>query len=151
MVVIVVICVKKNPSMLHKERNTRINVVILAVIAVIALLLSILTHYYSTLTSNKILDIASQEVRSNTRIEAHDISQIIANKLQTVETLLETLAEAPSIHNNDYKRADIGINTRQNSSSDLTDFYMWLDRNGKINWISNINESVYLREVSNLC
>ena len=35
------------------------------------------------------------------------------------------------------------INTRQNSSNDITDFYMWLNKDGKINWISNINESTY--------
>jgi signal transduction histidine kinase len=88
-------------------------------------------------------DIASQEVRSNARIEVHDISQILANKLQTVAALLQTLAEAPALHNNEYKRADIVINNRQHSSGDLTDFYMWLDKNGKINWLSNINETTY--------
>ena len=129
--------------MVDKERTLRTNIVILAVVAVIALTLSIMSYQYSILTSNKIIDVASQEVRSNTRIEAHDISQILANKLQTVGTLLQTLSESPAIHNNEYKRADIVINTRQRSSSDLTDFYMWLDKNGKINWISNINESIY--------
>jgi hypothetical protein len=55
-----VICVKKAHSMPYrdKERNPKINVLILAVIAVIALLLSILVYYFSTVTSNKILDIA---------------------------------------------------------------------------------------------
>jgi len=126
-----------------KERNPKINVLILAVIAVIALLLSILVYYFSTVTSNKILDIASQEVRSNTVIEAHHISQILANKLQTVGALLQTLAQSPAIHNNEYKRAYIVINARQQPSSDLTDFYMWLNKDGRINWISNINESIY--------
>jgi hypothetical protein len=123
--------------------NRRMNIVILAVIVVIASLLSILAYYYSGLTSNKILDIASQEVRSNTLMEAHDISQILANKLQTVGALLQTLAQSPAIHNNEYKRAYIVINTRQQPSSDLTDFYMWLNKDGRINWISNINESIY--------
>jgi signal transduction histidine kinase len=134
---------KKMPSMLDKERSPRTNIVILVVIAGIALVLSIFSYQYSILTSNKIVDIASQEVRSNTRIEVHDISQILANKLQTVGALLQTLAEAPALHNNEYKRADIVINNRQHSSGDLTDFYMWLDKNGKINWISNINETTY--------
>lgn len=126
-----------------KERNPKINVLILAVIAVIALLLSILVYYFSTVTSNKILDIASQEVRSNTVIETHHISQILANKLQTVGALLQTLAQSPAIHNNEYKIAYIVINARQQPSSDLTDFYMWLNKDGRINWISNINESIY--------
>ncbi|MFZ0510943.1 MAG: hypothetical protein WAM14_05000, partial [Candidatus Nitrosopolaris sp.] len=63
--------------------------------------------------------------------------------MQTVGALLQTLAEASALHNNEYQRAEIGINSRQHSSSDLTDFYMWLDKNGKINWISNINETTY--------
>ena len=129
--------------MLKKKRTRKTNIIILALIAVVALLLSIFAYQYSTLTSNKIVDIASQEVRSNARIEVHDVSQILANKLQTVGALLQTLTESPAIHNNEYKRADIVINSRQHSSSGLTDFYMWLDKNGKINWISNINETTY--------
>ena len=70
--------------MLDEERSSRTNIVILAVIAGIALVLSISSYEYSILTSNKIVDIASQEVRSNTRIEVHDISLILANKVQTV-------------------------------------------------------------------
>ena len=58
------------------------------------------------------MDIASGEVRSNTRIEAHDISLILTNKLQTVGALLQTLADSPAIHNNEYKRADTVIDTR---------------------------------------
>jgi signal transduction histidine kinase len=129
--------------MLDKERKSRTNIIILAVIVGIVLIISILLYQYSVLTSNKIDEIASKEVRSNSRIQVHDISQILANKLQTVGALLQTLAEAPALHNNEYKRTDTVVNTRQNSSSDLTDFYMWLDKNGKINWISNINESTY--------
>jgi signal transduction histidine kinase len=131
--------------MLNKEPSPRSTIVILTAIAIagIALMLSLLSYQFFIIASNKIVDIASHEVRSNVRIEVHDISQILANKLQTVGSLLQTLAESPAIHNNEYKRADIVINTRQHSSSDLTDFYMWLDKNGKINWISNINESTY--------
>jgi signal transduction histidine kinase len=130
-------------SVLKKERISKTNIVILAVVATVAVGVSIFSYQYSTFTSNKIGDIASQEVRSNARIEVHDISQILANKLQTVAALLQTLAEAPALHNNEYKRADIVINNRQHSSGDLTDFYMWLDKNGKINWLSNINETTY--------
>lgn len=132
--------------MSYTQKNVRIsntNIVIVSVIAAVVLGTSIFAYQYSTSTSHKIVDIASQEVRSNTRIEVHDISQIFTNKLQTVGALLQTLSESPAIHNNEYKRAAIVVNTRQHSSNDLTDFYMWLDKNGKINWISNINESTY--------
>ena len=126
---------EKMSSMLKEERTTKTTVVILVIIAAV---LSIFVYEYSTFTSKKIVDIASNEVRSDARIEVHDISQILANKLQNVGVLLQTLSESPAVHNNEFKRADTVINSRQHSSSDLTDFYMWLDKNGKINWISNI-------------
>ena len=128
---------------MKKKGISKTNIAILFIIAAVVLGVSIFSYQYSTFTSHKIVNIASQEIRSNTRIEVHDISQILANKLQTVGVLLQTLSESPAIHNNEYKRADIVINTRQHSSSDLTEFYMWLDKNGKINWISNINESTF--------
>jgi signal transduction histidine kinase len=130
-------------SLLKKERISKTNIVILAVAATVALGVSIFSYQYSTFTSNKIGDIASQEVRSNAKIEIHDLSQILANKVQTVGALLQTLSESPAIHNNEYNRADMVINSRQHSSSDLTDFYMWLNKDGKINWLSNINETTY--------
>jgi hypothetical protein len=128
---------------LKKWHTGKTNIIIMASVAAVVLVVSIFSYQYSVLTSNRIVDIASGEVRSNTRIEAHDISQILTNKLQTVGALLQTLADSPAIHNNKYKRADTVINTRQNSSTDFTDFYMWLNKDGKINWISNINQSAY--------
>src|SRR5436309_4046251 len=107
-------------------------------------MLSIFSYQYSIATSNKIVDIASQEVRSNVRIEVHDLTQILGKQLQTVSALLQTLTPLPLIQNNQsQKSAFVLFNSRQNSTSDLTNFYMWLDSNGKIVWISNINQSTY--------
>ncbi len=127
--------------MLDKGRSP---LVILAVIAGIALLLSIFSYQYSILTSNKIRDIASQEVRSNARIEVHGLTQILGKQLQTVSALLQTLTPSPLIQNDqNQKSAFVLFNARQNSTNELTNFYMWLDSNGKIVWISNMNQSTY--------
>jgi len=130
--------------LIDKVRSSRTNIVLLVVIAGIALMLSIFSYQYSVFTSNKIVDIASQEVRSNVRIEVHDLTQILGKQLQTVSTLLQTLTPSPLIQNNQsQKLAFVLFNSRQNSTSELTNFYMWLDNNGKIVWISNMNESTY--------
>jgi hypothetical protein len=125
------------------------NVSVLIIVVATGLLLSIFSYQYSSFTSNKIIDVASQEIRSNAKIEVHDISQILANRLQSIGALLQTLADSTSIHNNEYSRADIIINARQRVTSDLTDFYMWLNNNGRINWISNINQSTYQKYKGN--
>jgi signal transduction histidine kinase len=127
--------------MLEKEHSP---LVILAVIAGIALVLSIFSYQYSILTSNKIRDIASQEVRSNARIEVHGLTQILGKQLQTVSALLQTLTPSPLIQNDqNQKSAFVLFNSRQNSTNELTNFYMWLDSEGKIVWISNMNQSTY--------
>ncbi|MGB7675433.1 MAG: ATP-binding protein, partial [Nitrososphaeraceae archaeon] len=64
-------------------------------------------------------------------------------RLQTTTVLLQTLTDAPALQNNESQIAQLIINDRQNHTSDLTDFYMWLDQNGKIVWISYINDTTY--------
>ncbi len=122
---------------------SKTNIIILIGIAVVAIALSTLSSQYYAYTSTKIYDIASHEMDTNSQIQAHDLSQTLSNKFESISNLLQTLAESPAIHNNEFKRADIVINTRQQHSKELTDFYMWIDKNGKMNWISNINQSQY--------
>lgn len=81
--------------MQDKEHSPRTNIVTVAVIVGIALVLSIFSYQYSIVSSNKIVDIASQEVRSNVKIEVHDLTQILAKQLQTVSALLQTLTPSP--------------------------------------------------------
>ena len=122
---------------------SKTNFTMLIAIAAVAILLSVFSYQYYTFTSAKISDIASHEVKTNAQIQVHDLSQILSNKFESISALLQTLADSPAIHNNEYNRASIVINTRQQYSNQLTDFYMWLDKNGKMNWLSNINQSAY--------
>jgi signal transduction histidine kinase len=122
---------------------SKTNFTILISIAAVAILLSVFSYQYYNFTSTKISDIASDEVETNAQIQVHDLSQILSNKFESISNLLQTLAESPAIHNNEYKRADTVINTRQQYSNQLTEFYMWLDKNGKMIWLSDINQSAY--------
>ena len=119
------------------------NLLIIVGIAIASIIISIYSYNYYNFTSNKITDIALHEIKTNNEIQVHDLSQILANKFESVNNLLQTLADSPAIHNNEYNRAYTIINTRQHSTNQITDFYMWLDKNGKINWISNMNNSLY--------
>ena len=128
---------------MFKSAIPKHSIVLLTAIAALAVILSIISYEYSSSTSDDIVDIASQEIRSNARIAVHDLSQILVNRLQTTTVLLQTLADGPALQNNEYQRAQLIINDRQNHTNDLTDFYMWLDQYGKIVWISNINATTY--------
>jgi signal transduction histidine kinase len=119
------------------------SLVILIAIGATAIILSLLAFQYSNSISSKVVDIATQEIRSNAIIQAHDLSEILTNRLESIIPLLQTLADAPALQNNEYQRARLIIDSRQNYTSSLTDFYMWLDKDGKIVWISNINSTAY--------
>lgn len=119
------------------------SLIMLIIISATAIILSILAFQYSNSISTKVVDIATQEIRSNAIIQAHDLSEILTNRLESVIPLLQTLADAPALQNNEYQRARLIIDYRQDYTSGLTDFYMWLDKDGKIVWISNINSTTY--------
>ena len=122
---------------------SKTNSTILIAIAVVAILLSVYSYQYYTFTSAQISDIALQEIKTNSQIQVHDLSQILSNKFESISNLLQVLADSPAIHNNEYKRASTIIDIRQQYSNQLTDFYMWLDKNGKMVWLSNISQSDY--------
>ena len=112
-------------------------------ITAIAIILSVLSYQNFTNMSDRIVNIASEEIRSHALIQIHDLSKILENSLQSTTTLLQTLADAPAIQNNEFQRSQAIINSRQNYTSELTDFYMWLNKDGKIVWISNMNSTAY--------
>jgi signal transduction histidine kinase len=115
----------------------------LIAISATAIVFSMLAYQYSNSISTKVVDIATQEIRSNAIIQAHDLSEILTNRIESIIPLLQTLADAPAVQNNEYQRARLIIDFRQNYTSGLTDFYMWLDKDGKIVWISKINSTAY--------
>lgn len=129
--------------MLRGLEISKNSLVILVAIGATAVILSILAFQYSNSISTKVIDIATQEIRSNAIIQAHDLSEILTNRLESIIPLLQTLADSPAIQNNEYQRARLIIDSRQNYTNSVTDFYMWLNGDGKIVWISNINSTAY--------
>ena len=124
---------------------SRKNIVLIIVIAAVAAILSIISYQYSTYNANQILNIASDNVRSNAKIQSHDLSTIVEKELDKVTAILKTLSDAPAIHNAEIQRAQDIINIRQDITSDITDEYFWLDKGGKLVWSSKFanNSSLY--------
>ncbi|MDQ3976642.1 MAG: hypothetical protein M3264_08965, partial [Thermoproteota archaeon] len=131
--------------MLLLQKFRKSNVILLIVIAAAAAILSIISYQYSTYNANEILKIASDDVRSNAKIQSHYLSTIVEQELDKVTAILKTLSGAPAIHNAEIQRARDIINLRQETTSDITDGYFWLDKDGKLVWSSKFanNQSLY--------
>lgn len=116
----------------------------IVVIAAVAAILSIVSYQYSTYNANQILNIASDDVRSNAKIQSHDLSTIVEQELGRISAVLQTLASAPAIHNYEIERGQEIINLRQETTSDITDGYFWLDKDGKLVWSSKFANNDFL-------
>lgn len=88
------------------SKNT---LIILVAIGATATFLSMLAFQYSNSISTKVVDIAIQEIRSNAIIQAHDLPEILTNRLESIIPLLQTLSDSPAIQNNEYQRARLKL------------------------------------------
>jgi hypothetical protein len=56
------------------------------------------------------------ESRSNAKIQAYDLSKILANRLESMTILLQTLADSPAIQNKEFSRAQRAVNNYNGSN-----------------------------------
>jgi signal transduction histidine kinase len=119
------------------------NLFVILTITAVASSLSILSSQYSIQTSNKIREIASDDIALNAQNEAYDLSRIVINKINSVTTNLQVLANAPSVQTGNPSEIAQLFDATQYSTEDLTEYYMWLNSEGTIVSASNIARASY--------
>ena len=122
-------------------RLPRRSYILLTILILCSGVLSFLSYYYSSLAAKQIVELASDDIRSNARIQAHDLGSILSNALNTVATNLgiiaifqETLEQQSNIENSVF---DIV----QQSTSGLSVQYLQLDHDGRIIWNNSTSTS----------
>ena len=115
------------------------NIGLLFFIAIIAIILSVLSYQYSSLTASKIAGIASDDVRSNARTEAYHLSQILIHSINSLTNNLEALTNSLLVLNSENQTIQLLLDNAQNSTGELTDAYYLLDSRGRV--ISSSNNS----------
>jgi len=114
---------------------------LVVIIVIAAIGLSFVSYQYSSLSARQILDLGSEEARSNAKIQAHDLSAVLANKIESASDNLETIASSKTLQNQDIEGAIPLLNAAQKSSADITSSYSWLDEDGKIVWATSFNNA----------
>jgi signal transduction histidine kinase len=128
---------------LSANKGSRRNLGIIAIIIAIAISLSLISYQYSRISAAQIEEISVRDTRSNAEIQAYDLGNALANKLDDTTSLLRIISASPAIQEGDLNKAAAIFNEAQLATSDLVNFYMWLDKDGRIIWISNINQTAY--------
>ncbi len=126
-----------------RTRFSKNSIALLVLTGAIAVSLSLASFQYSSFTSGEILKIAAEDIRLNARIQAHDLENVLVNKIDSVRSNLQIVANARSVQSNEFERGQTLFNAAQDSSGNLTNFYMWLDSGGRMVWLSNINQTAF--------
>jgi hypothetical protein len=119
------------------------SLIIITVIIATAILLSLISYHFYQSSALQILEISKRNTRTNAEIQAFDLANSLSNKLGDISTLLQVISASRSVQEGNVSRASAIINEAQFATSDLADFYMWLDKDGKVVWISNLNDTAY--------
>jgi signal transduction histidine kinase len=122
---------------------SRNSLAMVVLVAAVAATISAISYEYSLYTSAQIEELAVQEIRSSTDIQAHDLANLLSNKLGDVANTLQIISRVPAVAEGDLERARPVFNQAEDSSPELIDFYMWLDEAGRLVWLSNINQTAY--------
>jgi signal transduction histidine kinase len=104
----------------------------------------LISYQYSILTSEKIAIAATQSLKDNGRMQAHDLSKSLENRLDSVRSNLEILADAPLVQLGEYSQARVLVNTAEKSTEGFTDSYFLIDEMGKLQWAGAfVDQKVY--------
>ena len=127
------------------------NIGLLFFIAIIATILSILSYQYSSFTASKIAGISSEDVRSNARIEAYHLSQLLIHSINSITNNLEALTNSVPLLYSDNQTVRFLLNNAQDSTRELTSAYYLIDSNGKvISWSNSGDSELQLQRDSDL-
>jgi signal transduction histidine kinase len=124
------------------SKNT--SVLVLVAIGAIAAGLSVASYQYSVFTSEEIRKISAQDARSNAEIQAHDIANNLKNSIEAVRSNLALLSSIPAIQNQDIESSKALFSNAQETTSNITSSYFWLDNDGKLLWANSFeNQTIY--------
>ncbi|HEX7209195.1 MAG TPA: cache domain-containing protein, partial [Nitrososphaeraceae archaeon] len=113
--------------------------VVIILIIVAASISFILLYQYSNSISREIVNLAIDDIKSNSKIQSHAISHSLANSVSAIISNLRVLSNAPSIHNNSLSSQTL-FDAAQESTKGLTEGYYWLDREGKVITYSQVQQ-----------
>ena len=116
----------KIPEISFSKRSSFIIIGIIVIAAVLSLA-SILSYSY---TSTNITNSAIDEIHLNTQIQASDMSNLVAAKLESVSNNLEVISGSKAIENQNATAVQSLLDAAQNSTSNFTFSYSWINKSG---------------------
>ena len=117
--------------------------IFIAITIALLIIASISTYQFFIDNSKKIDNIAVQNIIGNSKLEVEELAISLSNKIATVTANLEIISDSPSIHMH-LPNAKSLLYSGQKTTNNLTEFYAWLNKDGKIVWVTLFdNKTLY--------
>ena len=124
------------------------NVSLLLIIIIIGIgSLSIISYQSASFTADEIKKIAEEDIKSNARIQAYDLSRILVHSLDSINSNLKVLTSSPFLFESDIDQVQNLLYSAQSSTLNITDAYYWIDVNGRIVTSSKIYQTGKANEI----
>jgi signal transduction histidine kinase/uncharacterized protein YcfL len=124
------------------------NVSLLLIIIIIGIgSLSIISYQSASFTADEIKKIAEEDIKSNARIQAYDLSRILVHSLDSINSNLKVLTSSPFLFESDIDQVQNLLYSAQSSTINITDAYYWIDVNGRIVTSSKIYQTGKANEI----
>jgi len=109
--------------------------------------LSIISYQSASFTADEIKKIAEEDIKSNARIQAYDLSRILVHSLDSINSNLKVLTSSPFLFESDIDQVQNLLYSAQSSTLNITDAYYWIDVNGRIVTSSKIYQTDKANEI----
>ncbi|HET8792440.1 MAG TPA: HAMP domain-containing sensor histidine kinase [Nitrososphaeraceae archaeon] len=122
--------------------------IIIGITIFLLIIVSISAYLFFLDNSNKIDDIALQSVIDNSKLQVEELAVSLSNKISIVMANLEIISDSPSI-NARLPVAKSLLHSGQKITNNLTEFYAWLNKDGKIIWVTLFdNKNFYKKNIN---
>ena len=121
--------------------------IIIAITIALLIIVSISTYQFFIDNSKKIDGIALQNIIDNSELQVEELAISLSNKIATVTANLEIIRDAPSIHMH-LPNAKSLLYSGQKITNNLTEFYGWLNKDGKIVWVTLFDNKTFYQKYS---
>lgn len=127
----------------------RNSALILVIIGAAVASLALVSYVYGSYSSTQVSEMAAKDVESSTQRQAHDLSNVLISKVEAVDSNLGIIARSSALQDASISdSAKLILSKSQESTSGITNFYMWLDKSGHMVWLSDLSDQNY-RNYSN--
>jgi signal transduction histidine kinase len=116
---------------------------VIAITIIMLLFISISSYLFYIDSSNKLNNIATQNIEENTQLQIDELSTSLSNKIESVSSNLKMISRSPDVKAN-FIASILLLEIAQNNTKDLTEYYGWVNKEGILQWSTILkNKGLY--------